>query len=150
LRRSQEITKRLAALSDAEIDFFHEAALTERGYLLWVAACRRYTLIGEFAEEVLREKFLVMATTLSREDFDAFMRNRAIWHEEVANLKESTAHKLRENIFRMLSDTGLLTSTYQIVSPMLSDQLLGLLNMVTPSDIRFFPVASSTDTVKAG
>jgi hypothetical protein len=150
LRRTQEITKRLAALSDAEIDFFLDASLTERGYLLWVAACRRYTLIGEFADEVLRERFLVMATTVTYEDFDVFLRSRAMWHEEVANLKESTANKLRGNVFRMLTDTGLVSDTHLIVSPILSNSLVTLLTKGNPSDLRFFPVVSSAQSTKAG
>jgi hypothetical protein len=149
-RRAREITQRLATLSDPELELFENSTVTERGYLLWVAACRRYTLIGEFAEEVLRERFLVMATTLGYEDFDAFLRSRAVWHEEVANLKESTANKLRGNVFRMLADTGLLTATHQIVTPLLSDSLVTLLTRGNPSDLRFFPVASSAQSTKAG
>ncbi len=57
---------------------------------MWAAACRRYDLIGEFAEEVLRERFLTLAATLGYEDFDSFMRAKALWHEELADLKDST------------------------------------------------------------
>lgn len=149
-RRAREITQRLATLNDAELELFENSTLTERGYLLWVAACRRYTLIGEFADEVLRERFLVMSTTLKYEDFDAFLRSRAMWNEEVANLKESTANKLRGNVFRMLADTGLVTPTHQITSPLLSDSLVNLLTTRNPSDLKFFPVAYSAQSTKAG
>src|SRR5690606_5863682 len=69
-RLALEVVKRLAVLRTDELHLFLEATLTERGHILWAAACRRYTLIGEFAEEVLRERFLVLAPTLDYDDFD--------------------------------------------------------------------------------
>ena len=73
---------------------------SERGHLMWAAACRRYDLIGEFAEEVLRERFLLLTPTLDHDDFDSFIRSKALWHEELADLKDSTLRKLRSNVFR--------------------------------------------------
>ena len=81
---------------------------------MWAAACRRYDLIGEFAEEVLRERFLLLAPTLDYEDFDSFVRGKALWHEEVADLKDSTLQKLRSNVFRMLVEAGLLSDDGRI------------------------------------
>ncbi len=53
-RSAREIVQRLAVLTDDEVELLVDATPTERAYLLWVAACRRYDLIGEFAEEVVR------------------------------------------------------------------------------------------------
>ena len=64
VRLVRETVKRLSALTDDEIELLVEATASERGYLMWAAACRRYELIGEFAEEVLRERFLLLASTL--------------------------------------------------------------------------------------
>ena len=122
-------------LTDSEIELLIEATATERGYLMWAAACRRYSLIGDFAEEVLRERFLVLAETLGYGDFDSFIRGKALWHEEVANLKDSTVRKLRSNVFRMLVEAGLLSDDGRIVQAVLSARLANTL----ASDIRFFP-----------
>ena len=62
LRLAREVVQRLAVLSDDEIELLIEATATERGHLLWAAACRRYDLIGEFAEEVVRERFLLLTS----------------------------------------------------------------------------------------
>ena len=94
-RLAREVVQRLAVLTDDEIELLVEATATERGHLLWAAACRRYDLIGEFAEEVVRERFLLLTPTLGYEDFDSFVRGKALWHEELAELKESTLRKLR-------------------------------------------------------
>lgn len=150
VRRAREVCHRLAFLSDQEISYFLDTTATERRYLLWIAACRRYPFIGEFAEEVLRERFIVMAGTVNHGDFDSFLRSRALWHEEVANLKESTAKKIRSNIFRMLMDTGMLEADGRIVSPVLTRSFMELLDSRTPSDLRFFPVIVGIMNSKAG
>lgn len=134
LRLAREVTQRLSVLSEAEIELLIDATPTERGYLMWAATCRRYDLIGEFAEEVLRERYLVLATTLDYDDFDTFIRGKALWHEEVVSLKDSTLRKLRSTIFRMLVDAGLLTDG-RIVQAVLPARLAQTL----ADDIRFFP-----------
>ena len=85
VRLVRETVQRLSALADDEIELLIEATASERAHLMWAAACRRYELIGEFAEEVLRERFLLLAPTLEYEDFDSFVRAKALWHEELAD-----------------------------------------------------------------
>ncbi len=69
-RLAREVAQRLSVLTDAEIELLIDSTTSERGHLLWAAACRRYDLIGEFAEEVLRERYLILAPTLGYGDFD--------------------------------------------------------------------------------
>jgi hypothetical protein len=110
---------------------------------MWAAACRRYSLLGEFAEEVLRERFLVLAPTLDHSDFDSFVRTKAMWHEELAELKESTYRKLRANVFLMLREAGLLSDNGRINPVMLTDRLAAVFANGTASDVRFFPTNES-------
>jgi hypothetical protein len=138
-RLAREIVQRLAVLTDGEIELLIDATATERGHLLWVAACRRYDLIGEFAEEVVRERFLLMASTLTYEDFDGFLRGKALWHAELSELKDSTLRKLRANIFRMLNEAGLLSHGGHRFGTVLSHRVVRALSTRTPSDLRFFP-----------
>lgn len=139
-RRAREVAQRLAVLTDDELDLLVDSTTSERGHLLWAAACRHYNLIGEFAEEVLRERFLLLTPTLNHEDFDSFIRSKALWHDEVADLKDSTLRKLRANIFRMLVEAGLLTEDGRILQAVLSSRVTDALAARTPSDIRFFPM----------
>lgn len=139
-RLAREVAQRLAVLTDDEIGLLIDATTSERGHLMWVAACRRYDLIGEFAEEVLRERFLILASTLGYGDFDSFVRGKAIWHEEVAGLKDSTLQKLRSTAFRMLVEAGLLSREGHILQAALSTRVAEALSARTPSDIRFFPI----------
>lgn len=139
IRLAREVAQRLAVLSDDELDLLLEISATERGYLMWAAACRRYAFIGEFAEEVLRERFLLLAPKITYDEFDGFVRGKALWHPELEELKDSTLRKLRAVIFRMLVEAGLITDQGEIVPTVLSGRLLNALEIGEPSDLRFFP-----------
>ena len=148
-RFAREVVQRLAVLTFGEVELLIDATATERAHLLWAAACRRYDLIGEFAEEVVRERFLLMTPTLSHEDFDSFLRGKALWHAELAELKDSTLRKLRTNLFRMLREAGLLSDEGYLLQSVLSQRVASALAARTPSDIRFFPMTVNT-TGRAG
>ena len=148
-RLAREVVQRLAVLTDDEIELLIDTTATERAHLLWAAACRRYDLIGEFAEEVVRERFLLMTPTLNYEDFDSFLRGKALWHAELAELKDSTLRKLRANLFRMLREAGLLSDRGYLLQSVFSQRVASALAARTPSDIRFFPMTVNT-TGRAG
>lgn len=138
-RLAREVAQRLAVLTDDEIELLMGATATERGHLLWAAACRRYDLIGEFAEEVVRERFLLLTATLGYEDFDSFVRGKALWHSELAELKESTLRRLRSNVFRMLNHAGLLSDGGHLLQVVFSPRVASALAARNPSDLRFYP-----------
>ena len=139
VRLAREVVQRLAVLTDEELELLLDATPTERGHLMWAAACRRYALIGVFAEEVLRERFLLLAPTVEHDDFDSFLRGKALWHDELGELRESTRLKLRATLFRMLREAGLLAKDGRILPTVLSDRVAGALAARTPSDLRLFP-----------
>lgn len=130
---------RLQLLDDAELRIIAEGTSTERGHLMWAAACRRYGLIGEFAEEVLRERFLTLAGTVSYEEYDSFYRAKAMWHDELDEVTDLSYKKLRQVLFKMMVEAGLLTKQRHIEPALLSYRVADCLNQRTPSDIRFFP-----------
>lgn len=139
VRRVRETIKRMSALSDREIGILADITASERGDLMWAAACRRYDLIGEFAEEVLRERFLTLAGTVSYEDYDSFYRAKAMWHDELGAVTDLSYKKLRQVLFKMMVEAGLLTTKGAIEPALLSARVVDCLSQRTPSDIRFFP-----------
>lgn len=139
VRRVRETIKRMSALSDREIEILVDITASERGNLMWAAACRRYDLIGEFAEEVLRERFLTLAGTISYEDYDSFYRAKTMWHDELGAVTQASYKKLRQVLFRMMVEAGLLTAKGAIEPALLSVRVVDCLTRRTPSDIRFFP-----------
>ena len=53
-RVCQEIISRLKTLSVQELELLNKGTSQEQAYLLWLAICRRYTFIGDFAVEIIR------------------------------------------------------------------------------------------------
>jgi len=139
-RLSREIAQRLAVLTDSEIELLIEATATERGHLMWIAACRRYALIGDFAEEVVRERFILLTPALSYDNFDSFVRGKALWHSELNELKDSTMQKIRSTLFKMLTEAGLLSERGDILQAVPSARVIDALNVSSPSDVRFLPM----------
>lgn len=145
MRVIRETVQRLSFLDDAEIELVTESSLAERCHLMWMAACRRYELIGDFAEEVLRERFLLLTPTLNTEDFDRFITGKTLWHSELDDLKPSTRAKLRQNVFRMLHEAGLCSKGGAIAPALLTERVHEVLAARSPSDVRFFPTNLSTE-----
>jgi len=144
LRRvCSEIVSRLRTLSPKELNFLVEGSPQEQGYLLWVAVCRRYRFIADFAVEVLRERYITLKGDLAQEEFDAFFNRKMEWHAEIEEVRSSTRNKLRQVLFKMLREADLLTSKNRINPAMLSGALMELLSRENPRDILFFPAFES-------
>lgn len=139
VRLVRETVKRMSALADREAESLADVTASERGHLMWAAACRRYDLVGEFAEEVLRERFLTLAGTVSYDDYDSFYRAKAMWHDELDAVSPATYEKLRQVLFKMMVEAGLVTAKGVIEPVLLSARVTECLTELTPSDIRFFP-----------
>lgn len=142
-RMSRELVQRLGELTFDELQLLVDGTARERGHLMWIAACRRYALIGEFAEEVVRERFLLMTPDLGHDEFDAFIRQKALWHPELTELADSTYRKLRSNLFAMLREAELLSPVGRIVHSIPSARVTAALGERATADLRFFPMTDA-------
>ena len=62
VRLCREICSRLKTLGEKELNLLVDGTVKDKGYILWLALCRRYKFIRDFAVEVLREKPLNLET----------------------------------------------------------------------------------------
>ncbi|AJD50121.1 hypothetical protein S7S_18545 [Isoalcanivorax pacificus W11-5] len=143
MRTCREAIARLKRLNDDELAFLAEANYHDQAHLLWVAVCRLYRFIADFAMEVVRERFVAMKLDLSFEDFDAFYNRKSEWHDELDNASASTRDKLRQVLFRMLREAGLLAKDKTINAALLSPSLIELLRQKNPEAFLYFPVYES-------
>lgn len=139
-----EVAYRLEMLNSDELSLVADATGDELSQLMWVAACRRYLFIGEFAEEVLRDRYLLLKTHLFPKHFDVFVSGKKLWHEELSDIAESTLKKLRSNIFVMLQEADLVTKQGVIVPTVIAARVLDQIGSRAPSEVRFFPTSGST------
>lgn len=142
-RLFREISARLKTFSNAEIEFFLDSNLQDQAYLLWIAVCRRYRFIADFAVEVLRERYITLKSDLTYEDFDYFFNRKSEWHLELDEITPATRNKLRQVLFKMLRETDLLTANNMIHAAMLSPRLLELIHQGSRREILYFPIFES-------
>jgi len=140
-RLASEITARLARLSDGQLQLLATGSRSEQNYLLWLATCKRYAFISDFAREVLREKFLCLEILLTHDDYDLFFHNQAQWHEELDNLSLSTRKKNRSVLFRIMKEAELLNSENVIIPALFSRDLITAIAADDPSFFSCFPVS---------
>ncbi|MCW5600023.1 DUF1819 family protein [Nitrosomonas sp.] len=142
-RVCSEIVSRLRTLSQGELEFLVEGSHQEQAYLLWLAICRRYKFIADFAVEVLRERYITLKADLTFDDFDSFFNRKSEWHLELDEITPATRSKLRQVLFRILHEADLLTTNNMINAAMLSPRLLEMIHQGNRRDVLYFPVFES-------
>lgn len=135
-----ELIPRLKLLSDDQLSLLVEGSLPEQKYLLWFTVCKTYSLIKEFAVEVLREKFLGRTMKITELDYDAFFNRKADWNEGLANITTLTRKKIRQVVFHMVREADLLTEDNTILRAMLSKRLVEVLKSDAPMSFEIFPL----------
>jgi hypothetical protein len=142
-RTLREISNRLRALTRNERCFLlDEADRTDQQALLWLATCRAYRFVREFAVEVIRERHLSYQMDLPLVSFDILFEAKAEWDEGLANLSSSTRLKLRQILFRMMREAGVLSNNNRIQVAILSPRLKSMIEDANPTELAIFPGAS--------
>lgn len=142
-RVCSEIVSRLKTLNRNELEYLNRGTHQDQALLLWLAVCRRYRFIADFALEVLRERFITLKSDLTHEDFDSFFNRKSEWYLELDKLTSTTRSKLRQVLFKILREAELLTHDNMIRAAIFSPGLLGLINQGSHREILYFPVFES-------
>ncbi len=138
-----EVISRLKTMSSQELSFLVETNSKDQAYLLWLAVCRRYRFIADFAVEVIRERFISLKTDLNYVDFDSFFNRKSEWHVELDEIQSSTKIKLRQVLFKMLREADLLTENHLINAANLSPNLIEAIYQADRQEIMYFPLFES-------
>jgi len=140
-RTVREVLSRLQTLSDTEIALLAEGNLEEQALLLWLAVCRTYEFVAEFAAEVLCERFLSFRVELGYDAFDAFFEAKAEWNPDLSSIRPSTRAKLRQVLFRMLREAGIISASDEIRRTIPSPRLESL---ISATEARWLPGVQMT------
>lgn len=140
IRTSRELCNRLKQLTDRQLQVLIEGSRQEQNQILWLAVCKQYRFAREFAEEVIRNKFLRLDFELNYADFDIFFNNKADWHEELEILTDTTRKKLRQVLFRMLTEAEILSKTHHILPAFISPLVGRTIAEDDPGLFSIFPI----------
>ena len=142
-RLSREAAQRLETLAPAQLQLLRDSDRREQTALLWLAICKRYRFIHDFAVEVVREKFVRLDLHLSYDDFDLFFNRHAEWHAEVDRIEPSTRTKLRSNLFAMLREADILSAGDLIQPALLSPTVIQVIGADDPAHLAIFPISDA-------
>lgn len=140
-RSVREIANRLEVLRPEEMELLAHGAYHDQISVLWLALCRAYRFIGEFASELISERYLSFRMGLTYDDFDAFYAAKAEWEPDLERISETTRKKLRQILFRLIREAGIVSKGDQICRALLSPKFTDLIAASDPRELRFFPGA---------
>jgi len=136
-----EISHRLKLLTDDEMAFLLTGTEQEQRQIVWLAICKRYLLIKDFSIEVLTHRYDSSQYGVSQDDYVYFYNGKAQWHENLDQASAPSQRKARQMLFIMLRECRLINDAGEIMSQLLSDELLQILKNSSPEYIRIFPGA---------
>ncbi len=137
----REISQRLKTLTEEQLQILADGIRQEQSCLLWLAVCKRYSFIYEFAVEVIREKYLGLDFKVSPVDFDIFFNRKAEWHEELEDLTDKTVNKLKQILFRIMHEADILTGENMINQVMFTPRFINAVKNDNIQNFLIFPVS---------
>lgn len=143
VRTTRELLQRLQSLTEKQLQILVEGSRKEQNQILWLAVCKQYVFVREFAVEVMREKYLRLDWEISQAEFDTFFYNKAEWQAELAKTKETTRKKLRQVLFRMMTEAEIISSANLILPAMLSPQVAWAISEDDAAYFSVFPISEA-------
>ena len=139
----REASARLQTLTDEQMAILADGTRDEQNQILWLAICKRFRFIREFAIEVLREKFLRLELEITYEDYQVFFNAKAEWHDDLENLSETTRKKIRQVLFKMMREAELITKDNVIIPATLSPRVASAIADDPRASMAIYPTAES-------
>jgi hypothetical protein len=137
----REIASRLKQLTADEFDLLRSGSLQEQYYLLWLAICKRYRFIHDFAAEVVREQYLRFDFELKPDAYDLFFNRKAEWRPEVEAVAPATRNKQRQVIYKMLREAQVVGGDRHIIPALLTPRLIDAIRADDPAHFVIYPVS---------
>lgn len=103
-----ETYTRIKELNNDALAIIANGSRDEQTQLIWYAICLKYTIIRDFAIEVISDKVKKFDYDISDADFHVFYNNKATHHDELNRISPQSKRRLIINLFKMLKDTGIV------------------------------------------
>lgn len=126
-RIGSELLARLQKLNEEELEYLVSSDSEECKMMSWIAICRTYEFIRDFMAEVVREHYLMGTTEVTYADYASFVSTKSTFHPELNTITEKTIGKLRQVLFKMMTEAGIIEGKNHIIPTIMSPALLNLL-----------------------
>ena len=125
-REFSEIKKRLSLLTPMQLQLINQDVYEDAKTMIFLAIIKTYPFVYDFIVEVILNKFLVSDRTLLDSDYKRFVESKILQHPELENITEKTSKKVKQVVFKILEQVGLITNIKNgfILKPFLSNQAI--------------------------
>ena len=125
-RKFQEIKKRLELLTIDQLSLLVHGSPEEAKSMLLLSLLKTYSFFKDFIIEVIRSKYYLYTNALIESDYTSFFNSKALTHSELNLINEKTARKVKQVLYRMLDQVGIINSVKDciIIKPFLSDDAI--------------------------
>lgn len=108
-RIKSELDKRLFQLDSEYLDFFRNSAGLDKKILLYLSVCKAYSIISEFALEVIYPKWKTFDFDVSTYDFGYFLAEK-LRNNEINSISDKTKYKLSQVAIKIFKELGVLSN----------------------------------------
>ncbi len=139
-REFREIRKRLEHLTPKQMDILIHGDLISQKQIAFLAVCKHYSIIRDFAIEVVRDKTLVYDYKINESDFNSFINNKIQSHPELEMFSESTLKKAKQVLFHILEQAGIINNPIEksIQLQLLQPNTIGVVAEDDPAWLKIF------------
>jgi hypothetical protein len=135
-----ELYSRLKLLNSAELNFLKQETGREQLLILWLAFCRKYSFVYQFAAELIHNRVQNFNAQLDLIDFDLFFETMSLQYPQLESIPESRKNKLRQVLFRTLKEAEILDKELNIKTFIPSQNFLKTLYLNSGRDLIIFPI----------
>lgn len=130
-RVNSPIFRRLKVLDEELLRNFVNSDLDSSRFILLYAIMKTDRLVNEFINEIYKDKIMLRKEYIEKYEFDMFYESKAQKSEKLYKASESSKYKLRQVMFKILVDAGLLKKekeNFKIIKPLVNQQLIDMLD----------------------
>jgi hypothetical protein len=139
-RMLRELVNRISTFDNDELRYLvDDADRQDQQAMLWLSTCRAYRFVREFAVEVIHERYLSFQLDLPLDCFDVLFAAKAEWDDGLASISPGTRSKLRQVLFRIMREAGVISEKNQIQSTYISARLRAMLRDKNSRELVLLP-----------
>lgn len=128
-REFSEIKKRLSLLTQDQLQLMIHGSLNDAKAMILLSLVKSYSFLHDFIIEVIRNKYLLFDTVISDIDYIRFVNTKSLSHNELNAITEATAKKVKQVVFKLLVQVGLITHSRNgsILKPILNGKVIDVI-----------------------
>ncbi len=125
-REFSEIKKRLSLLNADQLQLMIQGSYDDAKSMILLSLVKTYPFVYDFIAEVLLNKYQLFDRNLLESDYTRFVNSKSLQHPELERLTEITYKKVKQVVFKLLQQVGLITNIKNgiILKPILSRQVV--------------------------